>query len=136
MNDKARNKTFWSSAVALSEWKSRDEADAVERQLVLTQLEAALSQYTDDQKINWYGHEVELQTGSSLFEIYNPGSLLLNELLATGPVFGAIAREGASDHDGLLRVTPDGKMEVRAVRGGWIWSRRGTLNTVFRHNLH
>lgn len=119
MNDKARNKTFWSSAVALSEWKSRDEADAVERQLVLTQLEAALSQYTDDQKINWYGHEVELQAGSSLFEIYNPGSLLLNELLATGPVFGAIAREGASDHDGLLRVTPDGKMEVRAVRG-WV----------------
>ncbi len=54
-----------------------------------------------------------------MYQIYNPGRLLLNDLLETGPVFGAIAREGASDHDGLVRVTSDGKMEVRAVRG-WV----------------
>lgn len=119
MNDKARGKIFWSSAVALSEWKYRVEADAVERQLVLAQLEQALSQYTDDQKINWYTHEVELQAGSSLYEIYNPGRLMLSELLKTGPVIGALAREDARDHNGLLRVTPDGKMEVRAGRG-WV----------------
>lgn len=119
MNDKTRGKTFWSSAVALSEWKYRAEADAVERQLVLAQLEQALSQYTDDQKINWYTHEVALQAGSSLYEIYNPGRLMLSELLETGPVVGALAREDARDHDGLVRVTPDGKMEVRADRG-WV----------------
>ncbi|WP_147304404.1 hypothetical protein VY732_13190 [Pseudomonas sp. ZY71] len=119
MSDKARSKLFWSSAVALSEWKYRSEADAVERQWVLARLEEALTRYTDDQKINWYAHEVELQPGSSLYEIYNPGRLVLNELLVTGPVIGALGREEARDHDGLIRVTSDGKMEVRAVRG-WV----------------
>jgi hypothetical protein len=119
MNDGSRNKTVWSSAVALSEWKYRTEADAVERLLVLAELEKALNQYTDDQKINWYAHEVELHSGSSLYQIYNPGRLMLNDLLATGPVIGALAREEARDHNGLVRVTPDGKMEVRADRG-WV----------------
>lgn len=119
MNDKTRGKIFWSSAVALSEWKHRTEADAVERQLVLAELEAALNKYTDGQKINWYAHEIELQAGSSLYEMYNPGQLLLNELLDTGPVIGALARENARDHDGLVRVKADGKMEVRVTRG-WV----------------
>ncbi|WP_148047005.1 hypothetical protein [Pseudomonas fluorescens] len=119
MNDKTKGKIFWSSAAALSEWKQRTEADAVERQSVLAELEVALNKYTDDQQINWYAHEIELQAGSSLYEIYNPGQVLLNGLLGTGPVIGALARENAHDHDGLIRVTADGKMEVRAARG-WV----------------
>lgn len=119
MNDKTTGKIFWSSAVALSEWNHRTEADAVERQLVLAELEAALNKYTDGQKINWYAHEIELQAGSSLYEMYNPGQLLLNGLLDTGPVIGALARENARDHNGLIRVTADGKMEVR-VAAGWV----------------
>ncbi|OJT49788.1 hypothetical protein BSZ28_20685 [Pseudomonas moraviensis] len=87
--------------------------------MVLRHLEEALSEYTEDHDIDWYGREVELQPGSSLHEIYNPGRLLLNELLKTGPVIGAIGREEAREHNGLVRITPEGKMEVRAVRG-WV----------------
>ncbi|WP_160058236.1 hypothetical protein ACI514_08555 [Pseudomonas sp. M20] len=119
MSGKVKNKIFWSSAVALSEWKHKAEADGIERELVLAHLENALIKYTENQKINWYAHELELQAGSSLYEIYNPGRLLLDELLNTGPVRGALAREEAREHDGLLRVTSEGKMEVRAVRG-WV----------------
>ncbi|WP_242207198.1 MULTISPECIES: hypothetical protein [unclassified Pseudomonas] len=119
ISGKAKNKVLRSSAVALSEWKCRIEADAVERQLVLAQLEEALTKYTDDQKISWYAHEVELQAGSSLYEIYNPGRLLLNELLETTPVNSALSQERATKHNGLIRVTADGKMEVRSA-SGWI----------------
>lgn len=114
-----KNKFLWTSAIALSEWKTTSEADAVERRQVLAQLKEALVKYTDGQQISWYAHEVELQPGSSMYQIYNPGRLLLEQLLATGPVIGALAREEARDHDGLIRVTSEGKMEVRAIRG-WV----------------
>ncbi|WP_263216871.1 hypothetical protein [Pseudomonas atacamensis] len=119
MSELKRNKIFRPSKVSLAEWKFRSEADGAERDMVLRQLEEALTKYGDNEKINWYAHEIELQPGSSLYEIYNPGRLLLDQLLSTGPVIGALAREGASDHNGLVRITPEGKMEVRAVRG-WV----------------
>lgn len=119
MSEVQRNKVFRPSKVALAEWKYRSEADAAERDVVLQHLEDALEKYTDGQSINWYAYEVELRPGSSLHEVYNPGTLLLNELLTTGPVIGAIAREEARDHDGLIRITSQGVMEVRAVRG-WV----------------
>lgn len=119
MNEVKKNKVFRPSKVALAEWKYRSAADATERDMVLRHLEEALNEYTEDHDIDWYGREVELQPGSSLHEIYNPGRLLLNELLKTGPVIGAIGREEAREHNGLVRITPEGKMEVRAVRG-WV----------------
>lgn len=119
MNEVKKNKVFRPSKVALAEWKYRSAADATERDMVLRHLEEALNEYTEDHDIDWYGREVELQPGSSLHEIYNPGRLLLSELLKTGPVIGAIGREEAREHNGLVRITPEGKMEVRAVRG-WV----------------
>lgn len=119
MTDKAVNKVLLTSALAISERKCRDEADALERQLVLAELEQALTQYTDKQTINWFAHEVALQSGSSMYEIHDPGQRLLNELLWTGPVIGALAREDARNHNGLIRVTSDGKMEVD-VAGEWL----------------
>jgi hypothetical protein len=119
MSEAKKNKLFRPSTVALAEWKYRSAADAAERDQVLLHLQDALHKYTDDRSINWYAHEVELQPGSSLHEIYNPGVLLLKEVLNTGPVIGAIAREDASDHHGLVRITSQGVMEVRAVRG-WV----------------
>ncbi|MCV2225293.1 hypothetical protein [Pseudomonas mercuritolerans] len=119
MIDLKKDKIFRPAKVTLAGWQYQSAADAMEREQVLAHLEQALDEYNDDQIINWYAREVELQPGSSLHDIYNPGRLLLAELLETGPVVGALAREEARDHDGLLRVSPEGKMEVRADRG-WV----------------
>ncbi|TDK54585.1 hypothetical protein [Pseudomonas moraviensis] len=119
MSELKKNKVFRPSKVTLAGWQHQSAADAVEREAVLVHLKSVLQESKDDEVIDWYGYEVELQPGSSLHEVYNPGRLLLNELLLTGPVIGALAREESRDHDGLLRITPEGKMEVRAKRG-WV----------------
>ncbi|CAI8813888.1 MULTISPECIES: hypothetical protein [Pseudomonas] len=120
MDTVKKNKFFRPSAVTLAAWNKTSKADADERRVVLEQLEIALDKYSDDQIIDWFAHEVELQDGSSLFQIYNPGMLMLNKLEELGAVFGALIREDARDHDGLLRVTADGKMEVYVGKRGWV----------------
>ena len=67
MSELKRNKIFRPSKVSLAEWKFRSEADGAERDMVLRQLEEALTKYGDNEKINWYAHEIELQPGSSLY---------------------------------------------------------------------
>ncbi|WP_262138066.1 hypothetical protein [Pseudomonas sp. Marseille-Q5117] len=119
MIDLKKDKRFRPAKVTLAGWQYQSAADAIEREQVLMHLEQALDEHSDDQIINWYAREVELQPGSSLHDIYNPGRLLLAELLETGPVVGALAREEARDHDGLIRASAEGKMEVRAERG-WV----------------
>ncbi|MBC3775528.1 hypothetical protein [Pseudomonas sp. SWRI99] len=132
-----KNKSVWSTEALIVESQLRSDADAAERRLMIAQLEEALNTYSDDQTIKWYAHELELQEGSSLYEIYNPGTRLLNQLLETVPVNSALSQERASDHDGLVRVTADGKMEVRAPAGwvdliaaGHFESSRSTLATL------
>ncbi|MFJ2479850.1 hypothetical protein ACIOWE_06215 [Pseudomonas sp. NPDC087598] len=114
-----RNKAFRSSPIIFAEWQRRSDADAVERLLVLEQLESALTEYSDDQVIDWYAHEVELQEGSSLYEIYNPGRLLFNQMLEHGAIKTGVFRAGAYNHNGLIRITSNGAFEARAV-DGWV----------------
>lgn len=114
-----RNKVIWSDHVVVASYKLRTAADAAERQLMIAQLEEAVSQYSADEVVNWYAHELELQEGSSLYEIYNPGMRLLNQLLESSPVNSALSQERASQHDGLVRVSADGKMEVYGT-AGWV----------------
>lgn len=119
MSTENRKKVFRSSSINLAEWKCTADADAIERQRVLVQLNGALKTYADGRVINWYAHEVELQEDSSLYQIYYPGQILLTQLLQTSPVRSALSQERADDHNGLVRVTHDGKMEVRSDRG-WV----------------
>jgi hypothetical protein len=119
MSAATKNKLFRSSNISLAEWRRMTDADALERQQVLVQLEQALDKYAEDQVINWYSHEVELQEGSSLYQIYYPGQVLLQRLLETSPVKSALSQERATNHDGLVRVTSDGKMEVYSSNG-WL----------------
>ncbi|MBC8998692.1 hypothetical protein IAI51_19375 [Pseudomonas sp. N40(2020)] len=113
------------------------EADAIERQQVLVQLEQVLGKLADGDVINWYAQEVELQEGSSLYQMYYPGQVLLNRLLETSAVNSALVQERATNHDGLVRVTPDGKMEVYSGNGwldlvaaGYFQQSEITLSTI------
>ncbi|WP_367253113.1 hypothetical protein [Pseudomonas sp. stari2] len=115
-----RNKLFRSSTIALAEWKKRSQGDADECREVLQQLDVVLTSFSDDQDIYWFDYDVKLKAGSSLFEIYNPGMLLFNNLEKLGAVFGALIREGVRDHEGLFCVTADGKMEVFDEDRGWV----------------
>lgn len=112
-------KIFKASNTNVSEDVQKTTIDAVERQVVLAQMELALNKYSEGTAVNWSAYEVELQAGSSLYELYNPGKMLLNQLLTTGPVIHALYREEASDHNGLIRVTASGGLEVRG-RAGWV----------------
>lgn len=103
-----RNKVFQWSTMALAEWQKKSEADAAERRLVLARLEEALDNYSENQVISWFEHQVVLQEGSSLYEMYNPGRLLLLQLLRTSPVSSAISQLRAS-YD-VICVKPDGKL--------------------------
>ncbi|MHC8372299.1 hypothetical protein ACYZT2_16180 [Pseudomonas sp. MDT1-85] len=114
-----KNKIYQSSVTAIKEQQLRSESDATERELVLRELKSALDKYSGGQSINWYGYELELQVGSSLSEVYVPGSVLFNDLLRTSPVSSAIVQSGIRDHDGLIRITHSGKLEVYGD-SGWI----------------
>jgi hypothetical protein len=78
--------------MALAEWRRISQAEKIERKRVLAELEVALGLYEDDEVISWFYHEIDLQEGSSLYEVYNPGKLLLNQLLQTSPVRSAITQ--------------------------------------------
>lgn len=100
--------------------EKRSQGDADECREVLQQLDVVLTSFSDDQDIYWFDYDVKLKAGSSLFEIYNPGMLLFNNLEKLGAVFGALIREGVRDHEGLFCVTADGKMEVFDEDRGWV----------------
>ncbi|QAY93116.1 hypothetical protein [Pseudomonas sp. ACM7] len=89
----------------------RQDADAAERKLILVNLKACLADYSDDETIDWFNYEMELQKGSSLYEVYVPGSVLMNELLSTVAIRSALTQENMSDAE-LIRVTHSGKLEV------------------------
>ncbi|TFB44519.1 hypothetical protein [Pseudomonas sp. F01002] len=74
----------------------RQDADAAERKLILVNLKACLADYSDDETIDWFNYEMELQKGSSLYEIYVPGSVLMNELLSTVAIRSALTQENMS----------------------------------------
>lgn len=95
----------------------RQDADAVERKLILDNLKACLADYSGDQTIDWFDYEMELQKGSSLYEVYVPGSVLLIELLSTVAIRSALTQENMSDAK-LIRVTHSGKLEVYG-NDGW-----------------
>lgn len=94
-----------------SDEQQRQEADAVERQLVLTGLKECLKDDSGDEPIDWFEYELELQKDSSLYEIYVPGSVLLNELTSTAAIRSALTQEYVVGPL-PLRVTDSGKLEV------------------------
>ena len=126
MDFKKKNKIFQSSTKALAELNGKLAADAAEYLQVIDELELALEESKEDQVIKWYAREVALQAGSSMYEIYNPGRLLLNDFLQMNFVIGMINRVGAREHDGLVRVGPDEKIEVYGP-DGWIDLRARTI---------
>jgi len=105
----------------------RQDADAAERKLILGELKACLADYeqklildklngcltdcSSDKTIDWFDYEMELKQGSSLYEIYVPGSVLFNELLNTVAIRSALTQENMGDAE-LIRVTHSGKLEV------------------------
>jgi hypothetical protein len=93
----------------------RQDADAAERQLILVKLKSCLEDYSGDETIDWFEYEVELQKASSLYEVYVPGSVLLNELLSTVAIRSALTQENMSDAT-LIRVTHSGKLEVHRLQ--------------------
>jgi hypothetical protein len=117
--DETNKKVFRPANINVAEDVQKTAVDAVERQSVVAQMELALNKYSEGKVVKWNAYEVELQEGSSLYELYNPGRMLFNQLLATGPVIYALHRESASDHNGLIRVTASGGLEVHGD-SGWV----------------
>jgi hypothetical protein len=111
MHFELRDKFYKSLGDFGTEEQLRQAADAAERTLILDNLKACLANYSGDEPIDWFDYEIELQKGSSLYEVYVPGSVLLNELLSTVVIRSALTQENMSD-DKLIRVTSSGKLEV------------------------
>lgn len=127
-----KNKEFQCSDLALAEWRRKTEADAIERERVLIELEMTLDKYSDDQVIIWFDYQIELREGSSLYEVYNPGRLLFNSLLTTSPVHSAISQERGSAE--LICAKPGPELEtlsdsgwIDLVAGGHFHSSESTL---------
>ena len=137
MHTSIKNKTYPSSKIAVDEQSLRNKADIAERDIILAELKTACASHPSDASINWYAYELEPIEGSSLYQIYNPGSVMFNELLRTSPVVSAISQEGIGDHNDLIRVTESGKLEVRhssrwidLIAEGYFESSRSTLSTL------
>ena len=94
-----------------SEESLRETADATERKMILDKLNACLEHYIYDDIIDWFNYEVELQKGSSLYEVYVPGRVMFNELLSTVAVRRALTQENMSGAE-LIRFTHSGQLQV------------------------
>lgn len=113
-----KNKIYQSSVAANESQKLRDEADAVERQLILRELKSAVDSYPDDHTVDWDDYELELQVGSSLHEVHMPGSILLKDLLKTVTAQSMFTQENIKNRD-VVCVSSTGRMEVFGGTG-WI----------------
>ncbi|MDI3354689.1 hypothetical protein MO767_09965 [Pseudomonas sp. UYIF39] len=111
MHFELRDKFYKSLGNFGREESLRQDADAAERKLILDKLKDCLANYSGDETIDWFDYEMELQKGSSLYDVYVPGSVLLNELLSTVAIRSALTQENLSDAE-LIRVTDSGKLEV------------------------
>jgi hypothetical protein len=87
------------------------EADLKERQLVQEEFYRLLLEHHAESTTPWSECQIELQKGSSLYEIYIPGQKLLDQLVRPSRLGSLIVAQGVTDY-GTVCVKDTGSLEA------------------------